>query len=76
MSKQTAEGALWTTRKGQIIIIGVVAVLAIALGGTALGLDEEQRGQAIDALKWLFGAWLAGHTVTDVAFSRNEPPTE
>jgi hypothetical protein len=48
------------------------AVLAVTLAGAALGLSDEEKTQAIDAIKWLAALLLGGHIVTDVA-SRVRP---
>jgi type II secretory pathway pseudopilin PulG len=62
-------GSILKSRKAQIVVIGIVAVLGISLGGAALGMTDEQKTQAIDALKWLIGLLLGGHTLTDIAHS-------
>ena len=62
-------GSILKSRKAQIVVIGIAAVLGISLGGAALGMTDEQKAQAIDALKWLIGLLLGGHTITDIAYS-------
>jgi len=59
------EKPIWQSKKLLVVIIGIVAVLAIFLGGTAIGLDEEQKAQAVGALKWFVGLFLAGHTISN-----------
>lgn len=57
---------IWKRDKFWMVVIGVIGVLAVVLGGGALGLDEEARRKAMDAILWLVGLLISGHTVTDV----------
>ena len=56
---------IWKKDKFWYVVLGVVGVLAIALGGTALGLDDEMRRKAMEAILWLVGLLIGAHTVTD-----------
>jgi hypothetical protein len=60
-------GSILKSRKGQIVLIGIVAILGVTLGGAALGLSDEQKSEAINALEWLIGLLIGGHTLTDIA---------
>jgi len=57
---------VWKRNKVWMVLIGVAGVLGVALGGAAIGLDDESRAKAIDAVLWLVGLLIGGHTLTDV----------
>lgn len=59
-------GPIWQSRKFWMVVVGVIGVMAVALGGAAVGLDEEARRKATEAILWLVGLLMGGHTVTDV----------
>jgi len=56
-----------TSRKLIYVGIALAAVLAITLGGAALGLTEDDRAKAIDAVKWLITLLVTGHVLTDIS---------
>jgi hypothetical protein len=67
MTESGNGGSILKSRKAQIVVIGIAAVLGITLGGAALGMTDEQKAQAINAVEWLIGLLLGGHTISDVA---------
>lgn len=67
MTTESNGGSILKSRKAQIVVIGIAAVLGITLGGAALGMTDEQKAQAIEAVEWLIGLLLGGHTISDVA---------
>jgi len=56
----------WKRDKFWMVVVGIVGVLAVTLGGAAIGLDEDARAKSVDAVLWLVGLLMGGHTVTDV----------
>lgn len=69
MAESNDSGSILKSRKAQIVVIGIAAVLGIALGGAALGMTDEQKQQAIAAVQWFVGLLLGGHTLTDIAYN-------
>lgn len=58
--------SLFESRKTWMALGGILAVLVVTLLGAVLGVSEEARGQAVEAIKWLVGFLIGGHAVTDV----------
>lgn len=58
--------SLLESRKTWMALGGILAVLVVTLAGALLGVSEESRGQAVEAIKWLVGFLIGGHAVTDV----------
>ena len=57
-------------RKALYALGGGLMILAVVLGGAALGISDAARDQAVEALLWLSGLVIGGHALTDAAASR------
>jgi len=52
---------LFSSRKFVIALVAVLIIVVLAVAGRIAG------DQALDFIKWVVGAWIAGQAATDVA---------
>ena len=57
----------WQSQKIWVAVLGIGAVLALFLGGAALGLDETAQDQAVGAIKWVIAFLIGGRAVEGAA---------
>jgi len=57
-------------RKATYAAVGSALVVALVLGGAALGISDDARLQAIEAIKWMAMLLIGGHALTDIASNR------